>query len=188
MLGSSSGAIVALHLLVRRPEVTKLVAHELPLFPLLPDGDAVFAELDGSAPTFRAWGRWGRSAEFSAHGHRAHTGPAVAVAAVRRKGGPRRRQHRRSGSSTSQSATPAPSADLDALAAAGERLVLGCGRHVPQRARPPGSNELLAARFGRPVAEFPRRARRVRGGARGVRRGAASALGSLRNAVAAAAR
>jgi hypothetical protein len=44
--------------------------------------------------------------------------------------------------------------DLDALAAAGDRLVLGCGR--ASRAAPPARpNAVLAERLGREVVEFP---------------------------------
>jgi len=44
--------------------------------------------------------------------------------------------------------------DLDALAAVGERLVLGRGRE--SRSAPPARpNEVLAERLGRPIVEFP---------------------------------
>ena len=67
VFGSSSGAIVALHLLARRPElVATLVAHEPPLFPLLPDGDALLAQLDGFYQRFRADGPVPAMGEFSA--------------------------------------------------------------------------------------------------------------------------
>ena len=44
--------------------------------------------------------------------------------------------------------------DLDALAAAGERLVFGCGRE--SRSEPPARPiEVLAEEFGRAIVEFP---------------------------------
>ena len=57
VLGSSSGAIVALELLVRRPDLVRvLVAHEPPLVSFLPDRDALVARFDAVFATYRREG------------------------------------------------------------------------------------------------------------------------------------
>lgn len=148
VLGSSSGAIVALHLLVRRPDlVTTLVAHEPPLFPLLPDGDAIFAELDAVHRRFRAEGPLAAMAEFTvAMGITRTPRPAEMMA---------RAVHNMTfWFEHEYESYPRAVPDLDALAAAGERLVLGCGR-ASRSAPPARPNDVLAARFGRPVVVFP---------------------------------
>jgi pimeloyl-ACP methyl ester carboxylesterase len=65
VLGSSSGAIVVLELLVRRPDLVRAaVAHEPPLFSLLEDRDAVLARLDAVLATYRRDGAQAAMAEF----------------------------------------------------------------------------------------------------------------------------
>ena len=55
VLGSSSGAIVALHLAARYPErVMRVVAHEPPLVPLLPDAARWLALFDDVYATYRS--------------------------------------------------------------------------------------------------------------------------------------
>ncbi|HEY1177687.1 MAG TPA: alpha/beta hydrolase [Phytomonospora sp.] len=57
VFGSSSGAIVGLHLLTARPDrVRALVAHEPPLVTLLPDADDVLALLDRVHDLYRTKG------------------------------------------------------------------------------------------------------------------------------------
>jgi acetyltransferase/esterase len=65
VLGSSSGAIVALELLVRRPDLVRaVVAHEPPLVSLLEDRDAVVARFDAVLATYRREGAQAAMAEF----------------------------------------------------------------------------------------------------------------------------
>ncbi|HEY2191908.1 MAG TPA: alpha/beta hydrolase [Actinomycetospora sp.] len=65
VLGSSSGAIVTLELLVRRPDLVRVaVAHEPPLVGLLPDRDALVARFDAAYATFRREGARAAMAEF----------------------------------------------------------------------------------------------------------------------------
>lgn len=65
VLGSSSGAIVALELLVRRPElIHTVVAHEPPLVSVLEDRDAVVARFDAVAATYRRDGAVAAMAQF----------------------------------------------------------------------------------------------------------------------------
>jgi len=67
VLGSSSGAIVALDLLARRPgAVRTLVAHEPPVVTLLPDGADWLARLDHVHATYLASGLAAAIAEFGA--------------------------------------------------------------------------------------------------------------------------
>lgn len=57
VFGSSSGAIVGLHLLTRSPEhVATLISHEPPLATLLPDGDEWLAFIDEVYDVWRAEG------------------------------------------------------------------------------------------------------------------------------------
>ncbi|NMO90249.1 alpha/beta fold hydrolase [Actinomycetospora sp. TBRC 11914] len=65
VLGSSSGAIVTLELLVRRPDLVRVaVAHEPPLVGLLEDGDALVARFDAVLATYRREGAQAAMAEF----------------------------------------------------------------------------------------------------------------------------
>jgi acetyltransferase/esterase len=65
VLGSSSGAIVVLELLVRRPELVRAaIAHEPPLVGLLPDRDAIVARFDAAHETFHREGAQAAMAEF----------------------------------------------------------------------------------------------------------------------------
>ena len=65
VLGSSSGAIVVLELLVRRPDLVRTaVAHEPPLITLLEDRDAVAARFEAIAGTYRRDGAQAAMAEF----------------------------------------------------------------------------------------------------------------------------
>ncbi len=155
VFGSSSGAIVALHLLGRRPDlVSTLVAHEPPLFPLLPDGDAVLARLDGVYRRFRAEGPLPAMAEFTAAMGLARTPPPAEMPPHYAEMMARAVDNVTFWFEHEFESYPRAVPDLDAIAAAGERLVLGCGR--ASRDTPPyRPNEVLAARFGRPIVEFP---------------------------------
>jgi pimeloyl-ACP methyl ester carboxylesterase len=155
VLGSSSGAIVALHLLVRRPDlVTALVAHEPPLFPLLPDADGIFAELDAVHRRFRAEGPLAAMAEFSVAMGIARTPPPAELPPHRAEMVSRAVANMTFWFGHEFEPYPRAVPDLDALAAVRDRLVLGVGRssHDAPPARP---NAVLAERFGRPIVEFP---------------------------------
>jgi acetyltransferase/esterase len=155
VFGSSSGAIVALHVLVRHPDlVATVVAHEPPLFPLLPDGDDLLAQMEGFYQRFRADGPIPAMTEFSAamgiqRGEAPSEVPPRYAEMMARAAGNMTFWFENE-LQTYPSALP----DLDALRAAGERLVLACGRD--SRGHPPyRPNEVLAQRFGRPIVEFP---------------------------------
>ncbi|MFG1928268.1 alpha/beta fold hydrolase [Cryptosporangium sp. NPDC048952] len=67
VLGSSSGAIIALHLAARYPErVTKTIAHEPPLVSLLPDAERWHALFDDVHATYRRDGAATAMRVFSA--------------------------------------------------------------------------------------------------------------------------
>ena len=67
VLGSSSGAIVVLELLVRRPDLMRAaVAHEPPLITLLEDHDAVAERFAAVVATYRREGAPAAMAEFGA--------------------------------------------------------------------------------------------------------------------------
>jgi acetyltransferase/esterase len=155
VLGSSSGAIVALHLLARRPDlVTTLVAHEPPLFPLLPDGHAILAQLDGVYQRFRADGPLPAIAEFSAAMGIARTPPPAELPPQYAEMMARAVANVTFWFENEFESYPRAVPDLDVLAAAGERLVLGRGRE--SRTAPPARPiEVLAERFGRAIVEFP---------------------------------
>jgi acetyltransferase/esterase len=155
VLGSSSGAIVALHLLARRPDlVTTLVAHEPPLFPLLPDGDAILAQLDGVYQRFRTDGPLPAIAEFSAAMGIARTPPPAELPPHYAEMMARAVANVTFWFEHEFESYPRAVPDLDALAAAGERSVLGCGRE--SRGNPPARPAgVLAKELGRPIVEFP---------------------------------
>jgi pimeloyl-ACP methyl ester carboxylesterase len=65
VFGSSSGAIVALNFLNAHPDkVAKVVAHEPPLFSLIPEGEEIRRTMDGVYETFRAKGYAAAMGEF----------------------------------------------------------------------------------------------------------------------------
>jgi acetyltransferase/esterase len=67
VLGSSSGAIVALDLLSRYPQpIRRLVAHEPPLVTLVPDAEEQLALLDDVYDTFRSSGAGAAMKKFTA--------------------------------------------------------------------------------------------------------------------------
>ncbi|MBE1877739.1 alpha/beta fold hydrolase [Myceligenerans pegani] len=67
LMGSSGGAVVALELAVRRPELLRtVVAHEPPLPVLLPDRDAVVAAMQDVYETYREQGSGRAMAKFIA--------------------------------------------------------------------------------------------------------------------------
>ncbi|MDT7746078.1 MAG: hypothetical protein QOE59_5156 [Actinomycetota bacterium] len=83
VLGSSSGAIVVLELLVRRPDLVRAaIAHEPPLITLLKDRDAIATRFDAVLATYRGEGAGGDGRVR--RGHRGgHTSPAARAGAGR---------------------------------------------------------------------------------------------------------
>ncbi|MGW4094431.1 alpha/beta fold hydrolase [Nocardia sp. NPDC004750] len=156
ILGSSSGAIVALELLRARPELVRtLVAHEPPLATLLPDGEKWLAFLDGIHEQGRTEGTSAAMAAFAAGiGMRSTPPPPVeqmppeAVAIVTRI-----QQNLVFWMEHELRQYPRYAPDLAALRAASDRLVLGVGRE--SRDTFPGfPNAVLAKELGLDLVEF----------------------------------
>jgi pimeloyl-ACP methyl ester carboxylesterase len=158
VFGSSSGAIVALHLLATHPDrVATLVAHEPPLIGLLPDADtwrAFFAEVHA---TYRRDGQDAASAQFAAGTGSAQANlpdPAQLPPHVREML-ERMRVNQRFFFEHELRQYPPRTPDLDAIAARGAvPLVLAGGRESTEfvASRP---NRAIASRLGLDVVEFP---------------------------------
>jgi len=160
VFGTSSGAIVALDLVTRRPElVSTVVVHEPPILELLDDPDAWAGQLAGVFATYETSGLWPAMAQFS---HVVGLGRPTAlppgadsaseIAAMRARAEDNMafwmehefRQY------------PAYHPDLDALAAVAEKIVPAGGRHSRANGSMPFLPVIaLAGRIGRDVAEFP---------------------------------
>ncbi|MFI5541357.1 alpha/beta fold hydrolase [Nocardia sp. NPDC051900] len=156
VLGSSSGAIVALELLRARPELVRtLVAHEPPLATLLPDGEKWLAFLDSIHEQSKTEGTSAAMAAFSAGiGMRPTPPPPLeqlppeAVATVTRI-----QQNLVFWMEHELRQYPRYAPDLAALRASSDRLVLGVGRE--SRDTFPGlPNAVLAKELGLDLVEF----------------------------------
>ncbi|MFI9632745.1 alpha/beta fold hydrolase [Nocardia sp. NPDC051929] len=156
VLGSSSGAIVALELLRARPELVRtLVAHEPPLATLLPDGEKWLAFLDSIHEQSKTEGTSAAMAAFSAGiGMRPTPLPPLeqlppeAVATVTRI-----QQNLVFWMEHELRQYPRYAPDLAALRASSDRLVLGVGRE--SRDTFPGlPNAVLAKELGLELVEF----------------------------------
>ncbi|WP_218019260.1 alpha/beta fold hydrolase [Nocardia niwae] len=156
VLGSSSGAIVALELLRVRPELVRtLVAHEPPLTTLLPDAEKWLAFLDGIYERSRSAGTSAAMAEFAAGiGLRVAAPPPdgqlppEAVAMVGRI-----QQNLAFWMEHELRQYPRYAPDLAALRAASDRLVLGIGRES-RDSFPAFPNAALAKELGLELVEF----------------------------------
>jgi len=155
VLGSSSGAIVGLELLVRRPgQVRTLVAHEPPLVTLLPDADAHLVFLDGIYDLYRDVGADAAMERFAAGiglGAGAPGPPpppewARTVARIRASQ-PFFLEHE-------LRQYPRTEPDIAALRALADRIVLAGGRESGHLL-PYWPNTVLAARLGLAVTDFP---------------------------------
>lgn len=149
VLGSSGGAVTALALLQARPELVRtVVAHEAPLERLLPDRDALRAHLEDMIATYAAGdavGAWQRFLD-------ATNIPLPAEGMVATD--PEQRATERRWFLHEMRATTCWDADVDALRAAGDRLVVGIGEEsageVCDR-----TSRALAALLGREPVLFP---------------------------------
>jgi len=160
VLGSSSGAIVALHLAARYPErVAGVVAHEPPLVPLLPDGARWLALFDDVHATYRAHGATTAIRIFSAAVGIDHVPEPPAdvpphVAAM--LGRLTSNQEFFLEHELRQYVRRVP--DLRALKRAKDRLVLAGGRESRDAGGyllPYRPNQVLASRLNVPITEFP---------------------------------
>ena len=168
VFGSSSGAIVALDLVTRHPEVVStVVVHEPPILELLDDPDAWAGRLAGVFTTYETAGLWPAMAQFG-HlvGLGAPPGPppapsagpppgdglAAEIAAMRA---------RAVGNMTfwmehEFRQYPAYHPDLDTLAAVAAKVVPAGGRESRENGSMPFQPVVaLAGRLGLDIAEFP---------------------------------
>ena len=160
VFGTSSGAIVALDLVTRRPElVSTVVVHEPPILELLDDPDVWAGRLAGVFATFEKGGLWPAMAQFGrVVGLGRPTAPppgadsAAGIAAMRA---------RAEGNMTfwmehEFRQYPAYHPDFDALAAVAEKIVPAGGRDSRVNGSMPFLPVItLAGRLGRDIAEFP---------------------------------
>ena len=160
VFGTSSGAIVALDLVARHPElVSTVVVHEPPILELLDDPNAWAERLADVFATYETAGLWPAMAQF---GHLVGLGrptapppradSAAEIAAIRARAEDNMtfwmehefRQY------------PAYHPDLGALAAVAEKIVPAGGRDSRENGSMPFLPVIaLARRLGRDIAEFP---------------------------------
>ena len=159
VFGSSSGAIVALELVTRHPELVRTaVVHEPPILELLDDPDAWSARFAGVFATYETAGLWPAMAEFaeavgldrSAAPPGADVPPEMAAIFARTQDNMtfwmehEFRQY------------PGYHPDLDALTAVAEKIVLAGGRDSRESGSMPFlPNVALGRRLGREIVEFP---------------------------------
>jgi pimeloyl-ACP methyl ester carboxylesterase len=160
VFGSSSGAIVALDLVTRHPEVVStVVVHEPPILELLDDPDAWADRLAGVFTTYETAGLWPAMAQFShVVGLGRPTAPppgadsAPEIAAMRARATDNMtfwmehefRQY------------PAYHPDLDTVAAVADKVVPAGGRESRENGSMPFQPVVaLAGRLGLDIAEFP---------------------------------
>lgn len=159
VLGSSSGAIVALELLSRRPDcVRTVVAHEPPLFTLLPDGDSLLDTLDTVRETYRRDGLRPAMARFGeAMGFGGDEPPSDAeLPPSAREVMDRVFINMHFWMEHELSVYPRLVPDTDALHEQAGKLVLAGSEEGRAQNQPPyRPNTVLAARFGLAVADFP---------------------------------
>jgi pimeloyl-ACP methyl ester carboxylesterase len=160
VLGSSSGAIVALHLLARDPRgLRSVVVHEPPLVTVLDDGDRLLRALDGVHERLHSDGFEAAMDEFSGL-----TG--VAVGGPPGRPDPRQlppqmlqmllriRRNLEFWIEHELRQYPRATPDLASLGAAADRLVLASG--VDSHGRFTYEvNRVLAGRFGLPLVDLP---------------------------------
>jgi pimeloyl-ACP methyl ester carboxylesterase len=152
VFGSSSGAIVALDLVTRHPDlVSTAVVHEPPILELLDDPDAWVARFAGIFATYQTAGQAvGLPGGPAAPPAGAGVPPEIAAMLARTEDNMtfwmehEFRQY------------PAYHPDLDALAAVAEKIVPAGGRDSREKGNMPFLPVVtLAGRLGRVIAEFP---------------------------------
>jgi pimeloyl-ACP methyl ester carboxylesterase len=157
VFGSSSGAILGLHLLIRHPDrVRRLVAHEPPLVGLLPDADEWFAFFEKVARTGRSDGVRVAMQQFNAVIGMRNQAPPVGVQLPDEVVEMMRRMDANLEFFLEQEVTDYTRREPDraALAAQRDKLVLAGGREsrefVPYR-----PNLILAEWLGLRVHDYP---------------------------------
>lgn len=160
VFGSSSGAIVGLHLLTRSPDhIATLISHEPPLATLLPDGDEWLAFLDelydvwraeGAAEAMRRFGERILGVTTDNSSDRLASLPAEQRAELMR----RMQANLTFWFEYELKTYPRYEPDLSALAGLTDRLVLA-GGNESRELFPYRPNTVLAERLGLKVVDFP---------------------------------
>jgi acetyltransferase/esterase len=161
VFGSSSGAIVALDLVTRHPDlVSTAVLHEPPILELLDDPDSWVARFDGIFATYQTAGLWPAMAQFAQavglaagpDGPPPDAGPAAESAAMLA----RAQENMTFWMEHEFRQYPAYHPDLDALAAIADKIVPAGGKDSREKGHMPFLPVVtLAGRLGREVVEFP---------------------------------
>jgi acetyltransferase/esterase len=164
VFGSSSGAIVALDLVTRHPEVVStVVVHEPPILELLDDPDAWADRLAGVFTTYETAGLWQAMTEF---GHLVGLGTRPAPSAGPPSGAELAAEIAAMRARAKDNMTfwmehefrqyPAYHPDLDTLAAVAGKVVPAGGRESRENGSMPFQPVVaLAGRLGLDIAEFP---------------------------------
>ncbi|WP_433654114.1 alpha/beta fold hydrolase [Nocardia sp. CA-128927] len=157
VLGSSSGAIVALELLSKRPELVRtVVAHEPPIATLLPDSATWLEFFDGIYRTSRTEGNMAAMGAFAeAMGLRRPGPPNVELPPASAPMIARIQQNLEFWMEHELRQYVRYTPDLAALRPSADKLVLGVG-HDSKDTFPARPNTVLAEELGLEVIEFPR--------------------------------
>jgi pimeloyl-ACP methyl ester carboxylesterase len=158
VFGSSSGAIVALDLATRHPELVRAaVAHEPPILELLDDPKAWAARFAGIHATYTSAGLWPAMAQFAqAVGLTRPTAEAEIVSPERVALMERLPDNMAFWFEHEFDSYPAYRIDLRKLEALGDRLVLAGGRDSREAAAMPYlPNVGLAQQLGLTIVDFP---------------------------------
>lgn len=154
VFGNSSGAIVALEVLIHAPEVVQtVVAHEPPAVNLLPDAAKWRAFFDGIYDTYRKDGIPKAMQQF-ASGAFGSTDQQLMERATREHTNEYTLSNARYWMEHELRQYPRVELDLDTLAAHAERLVLAGGRDA-QAQVPYQPNRVLAQELGRAIVDLP---------------------------------
>lgn len=158
VLGSSSGAIVALHLLTGHPDAVRvLVAHEPPLATLLPDAESKLAFLDEIHQIYRERGieaamtRFAEGTGLGRLGGRQGDGPPPAPLLAMME---RMRHNQPFWIEHELRQYPRAEPDLNALRRNADRLKLAGGEESREH-WPYFPNKVIAERLGIPIADLP---------------------------------
>ena len=163
VLGSSSGALVALGLMARHPgDVRLLMPHEPPALTLLPDGDDIARGADGVYATYRESGPEAAMAEFAAVTF-GGPGGSGGFSGLRPDGPPppgftemaaRMRHNIPFWIEHELRQYPRHPIDIEALRPHADRIAPLCGRDSRGQ-YPYRPNTVLAERLGRTITELP---------------------------------
>ncbi len=154
VFGNSSGALVALEVLIHTPSLVQMViAHEPPAVALLPDADAWLAFFDGIYDIYREEGVPKAMHQFGSS-TLGSTDQQVIEDVRREHGNESRLSNTRYWMEHELRQYPRVELDLAALTAHAERIVLAGGRDSQDQV-PYQPNRVLARQLGHEIVHFP---------------------------------